>query len=90
MLWTLIRKEWTNNLLELRFLVCAALCVILALVSVMVLHADLAAKRADFHAKDLTAVDQRNLKLVRSVEDSHGGPLSDAAHGDAIGWLGGA
>ncbi len=46
--------------------------------------------RADFHAKDLSAVDQRNLKLVRSVEDSHGGPLSDAAHGDAIGWLGGA
>ena len=50
MLWTLIRKEWNNNLLELRFLVCAALCVVLAVVSVLVLHADLAAKRADFHA----------------------------------------
>ena len=45
---------------------------------------------ADFSTKDLTAVDQRNLKLVRSVEDRHGGPLSDAAHGDAIGWFGGA
>ena len=48
MLWVLIRKEWVSNLLELRFLVCAGLCVLLAVVSVLVLHADLAAKRADF------------------------------------------
>ena len=50
MLWTLIRKEWVRNLLELRFLVCGALCVLLALISVVVLRADLAAKRADFSA----------------------------------------
>ena len=49
MLWTMIRKEWVNNLLELRFLVCATLCIFLAVVSVFVLRADLAAKRADFN-----------------------------------------
>ena len=48
MLWTMIRKEWVRNLLELRFMVCASLCVCLALISVIVLRADLAAKRADF------------------------------------------
>ncbi len=47
-------------------------------------------ERPDFHAKQLTAVDQRNLKLIRSLEDVHGGPLSDSAHADAIGWFGGA
>jgi ABC-type transport system involved in multi-copper enzyme maturation permease subunit len=49
MLWTMIRKEWVNNLLELRFLVCATLCIFLAVVSVFVLRADLTAKRADFN-----------------------------------------
>ena len=49
MLWTMIRKEWVNNLLELRFLVCATLCIFLAVVSVFVLRADLAAKQADFN-----------------------------------------
>ena len=41
MLWTMIRKEWVRNLLELRFLVCAVLCVFLALVSVLVLRIEL-------------------------------------------------
>jgi hypothetical protein len=44
----MIRKEWLRNLLEPRFLLCAALCIFLALVSVLVLRADLAAKRADY------------------------------------------
>ena len=50
MLWTMIRKEWIKNLLELRFLVCALLCVFLGLVSVLVLRADLAAKKVDFNS----------------------------------------
>lgn len=47
-------------------------------------------QRPNFAAKDLSAVDQRNLKLIRSVEDRRGGPLSDGKHADAIGWFGGA
>ena len=34
MLRALIIKEWLTSLLELRFLVCAALCVVLGIVSV--------------------------------------------------------
>jgi ABC-type transport system involved in multi-copper enzyme maturation permease subunit len=48
MLWAMIRKEWVRNLLELRFMVCALLCVFLGMVSVVVLRADLIAKRADY------------------------------------------
>ena len=48
MLRALIIKEWLTSLLELRFLVCAALCVVLGIVSVVVLRADLAARRAEF------------------------------------------
>lgn len=48
MLRALILKEWMHNLLELRFLVCAALCIFLATVSVWVLREDLSVKRADF------------------------------------------
>ena len=48
MLRALILKEWMQNLLELRFLVCAALCIFLAAVSVWVLREDLSVKRADF------------------------------------------
>jgi len=48
MLRALIRKEWIHNLMELRFVVCAALCVFLAAVSVWVLREDLSVKRADF------------------------------------------
>ncbi len=40
-----------------------------------------------FTAKRLTAVDQRNLKLIRSVEDKHGGPLSDEAHVETSDWF---
>ena len=50
MLWVMIRKECLNNLLELRFLVCGGLCIFLAVVSVLVLRADLVAKRADYHS----------------------------------------
>lgn len=38
----------------------------------------------------LTALDQRNIKLIRSVEDSLGGPLSDKDHKEEDGWLSGA
>ena len=48
MVWSLIRKELSVNLLELRFLVCAALCVLLAVISVVVLRADLAARQEGF------------------------------------------
>jgi ABC-type transport system involved in multi-copper enzyme maturation permease subunit len=47
MLWAMIRKEWVSNLLELRFTVCALLCVFLGIVSVVVLRADLLTKQAD-------------------------------------------
>ena len=48
MLWIMVRKELIQNLLELRFVVCAILCVVLGALSVFVLRADLATKRADF------------------------------------------
>lgn len=50
MLAVLVMKEWVTNLLELRFLVCAALCVFLGVVSVFVLRADLEAKRTEYFA----------------------------------------
>ncbi|MBT3344420.1 MAG: ABC transporter permease subunit [Gemmatimonadetes bacterium] len=48
MLRALIIKEWLISLMELRFLVCASLCVVLGVVSVFVLRADLDARRAEF------------------------------------------
>ncbi|MFC1525391.1 ABC transporter permease [Candidatus Latescibacterota bacterium] len=48
MLKTLVLKELIHNLLELRFVVCASLCVFLGVVSVLVLREDLAIKRTDF------------------------------------------
>jgi len=63
MLWTMIRKEWVRNLLELRFLVCAALCVLLGLVSVVVLRADLAAKKSDFNS---------NREIYRQQAEEYG------------------
>ncbi|MEE2659536.1 MAG: ABC transporter permease subunit [Candidatus Latescibacterota bacterium] len=48
MLRSLILKEWLTSMMELRFLVCSALCVFLGIISVFVLHADLATKRDDF------------------------------------------
>lgn len=48
MLRALIAKEWLTSLLELRFLVCAALCVLLGIISVVVLRADLEARRTEF------------------------------------------
>jgi hypothetical protein len=45
---------------------------------------------SNFSNKLLSAVDQRNLKLIRSVEDQQGGPLTDKAHAEAIGWMSGA
>lgn len=35
----------------------------------------------------LTALDKRNIKLIRSVEDELGGPLSDSEHKTEDGWL---
>ena len=63
MLWAMIRKEWMNNLLELRFTVCALLCVFLGVVSVVVLRADLAVKRADFDA---------NREIYRQQTEEYG------------------
>ncbi len=48
MLRALILKEWLVSLLELRFLVCASLCIVLGIVSVFVLRADLSSRRAEF------------------------------------------
>jgi hypothetical protein len=48
MLRALILKEWLVSLLEFRFLVCASLCIVLGIVSVFVLRADLASRRAEF------------------------------------------
>lgn len=48
MLRALIIKEWLVSLLELRFVVCASLCVVLGVISVFVLRADLSARRAEF------------------------------------------
>ena len=38
----------------------------------------------------LTAVDKTNIRLVRSVEDSVGGPLSEREHKEEDGWFSGA
>ena len=71
MLWAMIRKEWVSNLLELRFTVCALLCVFLGVVSVVVLRADLTGIKAnppvtaaqkEQLAKDLMAVAQGGSK----------------------------
>ena len=48
MLWLLIRQESSKNLHDLRFLVCVVLCVGLSGVSMLVLHADLAAKKGEY------------------------------------------
>ena len=40
--------------------------------------------------KRLSAVDQKNIGIVRSVEDSLGGPINDAQQQQAEGWFGGA
>ena len=64
MLWVMIRKECLNNLLELRFLVCGGLCIFLAVVSVVVLRADLATKQADYHS---------NREIYRTEAEEYGG-----------------
>jgi ABC-type transport system involved in multi-copper enzyme maturation permease subunit len=63
MLWTMVRKELIQNLLELRFVVCAILCVVLGALSVFVLRADLATKRADFSS---------NRQLYRQQAEEYG------------------
>jgi len=64
MLWVMIRKEWLSNLLELRFLVCGGLCIFLAVISVLVLRADLVAKRADYYS---------NREIYRTEAKEYGG-----------------
>jgi hypothetical protein len=66
MLWVMIRKECLNNLLELRFLVCGGLCIFLAVVSVVVLRADLATKQADYHS---------NREIYRTEAAEFPGPV---------------
>lgn len=63
MLRTLIIKEWLTSLLELRFLVCAALCIVLGIVSVVVLRADLEARRTEYSG---------NQALYRSQAEEYG------------------
>ena len=58
MLRALIIKEWLTSLLELRFVICAALCVILGIVSVVVLRADLEARRVEFSKNQSLYKDQ--------------------------------
>jgi ABC-type transport system involved in multi-copper enzyme maturation permease subunit len=58
MLRALIIKEWLTSLLELRFVVCAALCVVLGIVSIVVLRADLEARRAEFSQNKALYKDQ--------------------------------
>ncbi len=58
MLRALIAKEWLSSLLELRFLVCAALCVVLGIISVVVLRADLEARRTEFSRNQALYHDQ--------------------------------
>lgn len=43
-----------------------------------------------FTSKRLTPLDWRNVKLIKSVEKSRGGPLTDQEHMEAAGWLSGA
>jgi len=40
----------------------------------------------DFQESDLTAIDRKNVRLIRSVEDSLGGPLTDREHQAEDGW----
>lgn len=40
--------------------------------------------------KRLTDVDWKNIKLIKSVENTLGGPISDNEHGHEIGWFDGA
>ncbi len=40
-----------------------------------------------YTAKNLTRLDWRNVKLIRSVENQHGGPLTDWEHKDEEGWF---
>lgn len=63
MLRALIIKEWLTSLLELRFVVCAALCVVLGVVSVVVLRADLSARRAEH---------SQNQSLYRDQAEEYG------------------
>ncbi len=39
--------------------------------------------------KRLRRVDWRNVRLIKSVEKAHGGPITDWAHMKEEGWLGG-
>jgi len=58
MLRALIVKEWLVSLLELRFLVCAGLCIVLGVISVFVLRADLSSRRAEFTHNQSEYLDQ--------------------------------
>jgi hypothetical protein len=44
----------------------------------------------DYSDARLTEVDKKNIRLVRSVEDSLGGPLADRDHMKEEGWFAGA
>jgi hypothetical protein len=45
---------------------------------------------SDYTDKRLTSVDWKNIKLIKSVEETLGGPISDNEHGHEIGWFDGA
>jgi ABC-type transport system involved in multi-copper enzyme maturation permease subunit len=63
MLRALIIKEWLTSLLELRFVVCSTLCVVLGVVSVVVLRADLEVRRTEF---------SKNQSLYRDQAEEYG------------------
>jgi len=63
MFGSLVRKELATHLLELRFLICAVLCVVLAGVSVFVLRADLVTRQTDFN---------RNRAIYRQQAEEYG------------------
>lgn len=44
----------------------------------------------DYTDKLLTSVDWKNIKLIKSVEETLGGPISDNEHGQELGWFDGA
>ena len=63
MLLALIKKEWLTSLLELRFVVCAALCIVLGVISVVVLRADLEARRSEY---------SQNQRLYKDQAEKYG------------------
>ena len=63
MFMTIFKKEFLNHLLGFRFVISAALCLLLMIMSVIVLTGDYLARRDDF---------QRNMSAYRSEAEQQG------------------